>query len=115
VDFECEQRPRACIGYREREPGRLQLRVELFAGEGVCDIDFEETQDSIAVELFVCGDVTDRNVICDCPVHIYLDQLLNGRSVIDVLSGQTVEERRIVPARGLDAPSGPDARAWGNV
>jgi hypothetical protein len=36
------RRPRTCFRYREREPGRLQLRVILRPGENVCDVLVEE-------------------------------------------------------------------------
>jgi hypothetical protein len=32
------QNARECLGYREREPGRLQLRVPMLHNEGVCDV-----------------------------------------------------------------------------
>jgi hypothetical protein len=94
MGIEHESRPRPCLGFREREPGRLQLRVGLFDGEGVCDVELQETDELVAVELFVCGDATDRTHICDCPVHVYLDKPLDERPVIDLTTGRTVTERQ---------------------
>jgi hypothetical protein len=33
-----QQWPRACLGFNVREPDRVQLRVPLRGGEGVCDV-----------------------------------------------------------------------------
>jgi hypothetical protein len=50
------QRAAICLGHREREPGRLQLRVALCGGEGVCDVIVEEDEDAVRVRLLVCYD-----------------------------------------------------------
>ena len=89
------QVPRRCLGYRERGPGRLQLRVALTGDEGVCDVAFEEDEDAVRVRLILCydeglhEDVSKREYI-NCPVHIYLEQPLSGRSVIDVETDEPV-------------------------
>jgi hypothetical protein len=81
------QRLRMCVGYREREPGRLQLRVPLTRTEGVCEVIVEEHEETILVRVLVCyeEDPDDdlRPEYVDCPVHVYLDQPLNDRAVID--------------------------------
>lgn len=89
------QRVANCLGHREREPGRLQLRVALTRGEGVCDVIVEEDQDTVRVRLLVCYDEdcleswADREYT-DCPVHVYLDQPLGDRTVIDVQTDEPV-------------------------
>jgi hypothetical protein len=79
---------RECLGYREREPGRLQLRVPLRSGEGVCEAIVDEHEDAVHVRVLVCfeedGDDELHREYINCPVHVYLDGPLNGRAVIDV-------------------------------
>lgn len=87
-----EQRWGACQGYMEREPGRLQLRVALRRREGVCSVLVEEDHESVAVLILVCGDVKAPGAYTDCPVHVYLDERLADRVVLDVVQG-----RRPVP------------------
>jgi hypothetical protein len=88
------QRVGTCLGHREREPGRLQVRVALCRGEGVCDVIVEEDEDTVRVRLLVCYDERvklgeDREYI-NCPVHVYLDKPLGGRTVIDVQTDEAV-------------------------
>ena len=84
--------PRACLRCREREPGRLQLRVVLRPGEWVDDVLVEEHDDRVAVLILVGGDATDRSDEVDCPVHVYLSAPLAGRRVVDrSRGGRTVE------------------------
>ena len=90
------QRVAACLGYREREPGRLQLRVALGGCDnGVCDVIVEEDEDAVRVRLLVCYDEDrledgeDREYT-NCPVHVYLDKPLAGRTVIDVETDEPV-------------------------
>ncbi len=89
------QLPRVCLGHREREPGRLQLRVALCRAEGVCNVIVEEDDDTVRVRLIICCDEDlfedDRErEYMDCPVHVYLDKPLGGRTVIDVQTDQPV-------------------------
>jgi hypothetical protein len=81
------QRVRTCVGYREREPGRLQLRVPLTSSEGVCEVIVEEHEEKILVRVLVCfeedEDFEPRPEYVNCPVHVYLDQPLSDRAVID--------------------------------
>ena len=91
-----EQRWRACVGHMEREPGRLQLRVALRPKEGVCNVLFEEDEESVAVLVLVCGEADRRGDPVNCPVHIYLEQPLGERAVLDV-----VNNRRPVPYRNV--------------
>ena len=49
------QRAFACLAYREREPGRLQLRVAVLPGtEGVCDVIVHEDEDTVYVRVILC-------------------------------------------------------------
>ena len=89
------QRACACLAYREREPGRLQLRVAVLPGtEGVCDVIVHEDEDTVYVWVILCYEETDQDdeerECWDCPVHAYLDQPLNGRTVIDVQTDQAL-------------------------
>jgi hypothetical protein len=89
------QRVGICLGHREREPGRLQLRVALCRGEGVCDLIVEEDEDTVRVRLLVCYDDErvepgeDREYI-NCPAHVYLDKPLGRRTVMDMQTDEPV-------------------------
>jgi hypothetical protein len=83
-----EQWPRVCLGYREREPGRLQLRVPIQLDEDVCDIEVEEDDEQVAVCVLVCGSARDGEELIDCPYHAYLERPLADRRVIDLVSGR---------------------------
>jgi hypothetical protein len=50
--------PRASVAYREREPGRLQLRFVLDADEHMHEIVVEEDDDVVEVFATVCGPVS---------------------------------------------------------
>lgn len=84
--------PRKIIAYREREPGRLQLRVPLSRGEGVCQVVVEEDETTVRVRALVCYDDDEADQPgsyerVNCPVHVYLDRPLQDRHVIDVETG----------------------------
>ena len=83
-----EQRWRRCDGHMEREEGRLQLRVALRGGEGVCAVLFEEDEESVAVLILVCGEDDPKADWIGCPTHIYLEQPLGDRMVLDVSLGR---------------------------
>jgi len=82
------QRFRSCLAYREPEPGRLQLRVALTSGEGVCDVVVDEQEDVIYVRALLCYAPDDEETwppeYCNCPVHVYLDRPLGDRPVFDI-------------------------------
>jgi hypothetical protein len=87
------QRVRECTGYREREPGRLQLRVPMRGDEGACQVVIDEHPDKVVVRVLLCyedepgrRDSEYRSV----PVHVCLDQPLAGRAVIDYQTGQAL-------------------------
>lgn len=77
------RRPRSCFRYREREPGRLQLRVVLRPGESVCDVLVEENGTRVEVLILTCGEIEPGNEAMDCPVHVYLSAALGDRRVVD--------------------------------
>ena len=82
--------PRKILAYREREPGRLQLRVPLRGDEGVCDVVVDEDEKTVRVRALVCYDEEDgpgSHERVNCPVHVYLDRPLQGRQVVDVQTG----------------------------
>jgi hypothetical protein len=81
------QRVGHLLGYREREPGRLQLRVSMRPGtDGVCDSIVEETDDAVHVRVILCFEDRDESwddrEYWNCPVHVYLEKPLGDRSVI---------------------------------
>ena len=78
------RRPRSCFRYREREPGRLQLRVVLRPGENVCEIIVEENETRVEVLILICGEIEGGSDAMDCPFHVYLSAALGDREVIDM-------------------------------
>lgn len=83
------QRVGHLLGYREREPGRLQLRVSMRPGtDGVCEAIVEETEDAVHVRVMLCFEDRDESwedrEYWDCPVHVYLEKPLGDRPVINV-------------------------------
>lgn len=82
-----EQRWRRCEAHMEREPGRLQLRLLLRPSEGICQVPFEETEDAVTVLILVCGPVIPGEEFIDCPTHIFLNEPLGDRVVLDVVQG----------------------------
>ena len=84
------QRQVLCLAYREREPGRLQLRVEMSLDEGICDAIAEECDDRVFVRVMMCYDPNEPredDTLMNCPVHVYLEQPLGDRKVIDAATG----------------------------
>jgi len=89
------QRVATCLGYREREAGRVQLRVALRGSEGVCDAIVEEDEENVVVRLLVCCDENsfeedEDHEYVNCPIHVYLQKPLGDRSVIDVETDRPV-------------------------
>jgi hypothetical protein len=77
-------RPLRCTGHMEREPGRLQLRFVLRGDEHVDDIVVAEDEDGVVVFATVCGSAAGtRGDAWEGPWHVYLDQPLGDRVVID--------------------------------
>jgi hypothetical protein len=88
--------PRTCVGYREREPRRLQLRFVIDGNEHMYDIVVNEDDDSVVVHGEVCSPTTGAcRDQCDVPFHVYLDQPLGERRVVDALSGREIPYRDV--------------------
>jgi hypothetical protein len=83
--------PRSCVGHCEREPGRLQLRFVIDVDEHMHDIVVVEHDDSVVVCAAVCSPTTGmcRDQI-EAPFHVYLDEPLGERTVVDALTGRAV-------------------------
>ena len=83
--------PRSCVGRCEREPGRLQLRFVIDVDEHMHDIVVVEDDDTVVVSAAVCSPTTGvwRDQV-EAPFHVYLDEPLGERRVIDALTGREV-------------------------
>jgi hypothetical protein len=105
-----ELSPRRCVGHMEREPGRLQLRLVLYRGEHVCEIDIEEDDEVVVAFATVCGpaeeDYEDGDA-CEVPCHVYLECPLGDRAVRDGHFGHAIPYRNVYAE--LEATSGPRA------
>jgi hypothetical protein len=106
--------PRAYVAYREREPGRLQLRFVLDADEHMHEIVVEEDDDVVEVFATVCGPVSGPSgEVIEGPWHVYLERPLARRSVVDALSGREVPYRNVLAELaeefGLQYGGGPDS------
>ncbi len=89
--------PRSCVAHCEREPGRLQLRFVVDVDEHMHRIDVDEDDESVVVFATVCSRVTG---ICtdlvEVPFHVYLEQPLGSRRVVDALGGRDVPYRNVL-------------------
>jgi hypothetical protein len=87
---------RRCVGYMEREPGRLQLRYVLHGDDHLDDIWVAENDRRVVVLAAICTSVvgTVRDAT-ECAWHVYLDRPLGGRTVIDGFSGELVPYKNI--------------------
>ena len=91
--------PRAVLRCRERDPGRLELRVVLGHLEHVRDVRLDERDDEIHVAVRVCTPIDgDVGETIDCPVREYLGAPLGDRVVLDVFRDDA-PIRRFVPDR----------------
>ena len=88
--------PRSCVGHCEREPGRLQLRFVIDVDEHMHDIVVVEDDDTVVVSAVVCSPTTGvwREQF-EGPFHVYLDEPLGERRVIDALTGREVPYKDI--------------------
>jgi hypothetical protein len=87
-------RPRRVLGYREREPCRLQLRIAVRGEEHVDEILVEEDDATVVVHATVCTAIdVEAGEWVDCPFHVYLEHPLGDRDVIDGVSGKPVPFR----------------------
>ena len=89
-------RPRRCVGYMEREPGRLQLRYVTCGDEHIDYIEVAEDDDSVVVLGTVCTSVMgeDGDAV-ECPYHKYLERPLGERTVIDGFGGEPVPFKNV--------------------
>jgi hypothetical protein len=75
----------------EREAGRLQVRIALKGDEHVDDILVAEDERAVVVYATVCTAVAgEEGEWWEGPHHVYLDQPLGERDVIDGTTGESV-------------------------
>jgi hypothetical protein len=88
--------PRPCVGYMEREPGRLQLRLELRGDDHVDEIVVAEDWQAVVAFATVCTSTAgDVGSVCEVPCHVYLERPLGGRTVIDGSCGREVPYKNV--------------------
>jgi hypothetical protein len=105
-----ELRARRCAGYKEREPGRLQLRYVLRGHEHLDDIVVAEDERSVVVFATICTSVVEEvGEAVEGPWHVYLDRPLGDRAVIDGFGGEPVPYKDIYPELRRKV-----ARMWGD-
>ena len=80
-------------------PAAAEDRDEL--RRGICDAIAEETDDRVYVRVILCYDEREQSSkvdYVDCPTHVYLEQPLGDRVVVDAFTG--LEVPLLVPALG---------------
>jgi hypothetical protein len=89
--------PRRCLAHMERDPGRLQLRLVLYPGEHVCDIEIEENDEDVIAFASVCSPLDDDEdgEAWEVPCHVYLERPLGDRAVRDGHFGHEIPYRNI--------------------
>ena len=89
--------PRSAVAYCEREPGRLQVRLVVDRDEHIDDIVVDENDDSVVVFASICSPTTGacRDQI-EAPFHVYLEEPLGERRVVDALSGRELPYRHVL-------------------
>jgi hypothetical protein len=86
-----EIRPRACDGHMEREAGRLQLRYSVQREEHLDEIVVAEDGERVVVLGAICAPIgLLPGHLVECPYHVYLEQPLGDRTVIDAVTGTPV-------------------------
>ena len=89
--------PRSFTAHCEREPGRLQLRLVLARDEHVDDIVVDEEDDRIVASAAVCSPTIGAHPEqMEGPFHVYLEEPLGERKVIDALSGRALPYRNVL-------------------
>lgn len=93
--------PRQCVGYMEREPRRLQLRFAFCGDEHVDEVVVAEDETTLVVFATVCTSVSgEPRAWCEGPVHVYLEETLGDRTVVDGVSGDAVPYKNVYAALG---------------
>jgi hypothetical protein len=96
--------PRRCVGFMEREPGRLQLRFAFHADEHIDEIVVAEDEATVVVFATMCTPVTvEARTWYEGPIHVYLERPLDDRPVIDGVSGEEVPYKNVYATLGRDA------------
>jgi hypothetical protein len=91
--------PRRCMGHMEREPRRLQVRLELCGDEHVDEITVAEDSDCVVVLATVCASVTSESGdVCEVPCHVYLETPLAAREVVDGATGEPIPYKNVYAA-----------------
>ena len=89
--------PRSFTAHCEREPGRLQLRLVLARDEHVDDIVVDEEDDRIVAFAAVCSPTIGADPEqMEGPFHVYLEEPVGERRVIDALSGRELPYRNVL-------------------
>jgi hypothetical protein len=70
---------------------RVPVRV---SKEGVCEVLVDEQDHSVHVRVLMCyppdASYEEDQHWMNCPVHVYLDEPLNDRTVVDVQTGEAL-------------------------
>ena len=83
--------PRSFTAHCEREPGRMQLRLVLTRDEHV------DEEDRIVAFAAVCSPtIGGHPEQMEGPFHVYLEEPLGERKVIDALSGRELPYRNVL-------------------
>lgn len=121
--------PLECDGHMEREPGRLQLRYATTVSQHIDDVIHEEDDLAVVVFATVCTPVFhEERHYMEGPIHVYLEGPLDGRAVIDGVTGRRVPYRNVyreldledrlgsgpglMAVPDLDGDPGPDDGSW---
>jgi hypothetical protein len=93
--------PRPCVGYMEREPRRLQLRIELRGDDHVDEIVVAEDEREVVAFATACTPTAgETGAACEVPCHVYLQRPLGERMVVDGTSGREVPYKNVYAALG---------------
>jgi hypothetical protein len=85
----------------EREPGRLQLRIVLRGDEHVDEIVTAEHAKTVVVLATVCTSALgETGDFCEVPCHVWLDEPLGRREVVDGVSGEVVPYKNVYATLG---------------
>jgi hypothetical protein len=110
---------RPCVGHMERETGRLQVRYVLWRDEHIADIVVAEDAETVVVLGTVCTANLDQGGdCCEVPCHVYLDDPLGDRAVIDGVTGEAIPYKNIyaeIAQREAINRAGPDDRRLGTL